>query len=146
MAPVFLATGTDNKLGLYDISLRIGLVPPTTYSVVADKLIVEVGDTISGLAGAITGLSIYDPLNTNGQIAFWASTSSSQAVIRYDYDPALYDFSGTATIAPVNLIYHDQFDAPTAGMSSSLVPGGSACGAASLDIAFRSWGFPILEF
>jgi hypothetical protein len=43
--------------------------------------IAEVGDTITGISGAIQSVSLYDPVNNNGQVAFLANYSGGSAVV-----------------------------------------------------------------
>ena len=44
--------------------------------------VVKVGDAIPELSGPVSSLSIYDPINTRGQIAFWATDGSTQTIVR----------------------------------------------------------------
>ncbi len=87
----YMATDTSGNQGVY--SSTIDLVDLQTGTVdnpigIGDPVnVVSVGDSIIGSAGPITGLSLYDPINTDGQIAFVMNTASGQDVVRANPGP-----------------------------------------------------------
>ncbi|MEI6236140.1 MAG: hypothetical protein WCT04_24050 [Planctomycetota bacterium] len=86
---VFGATVGGTIHGIYSCALNF--LPPTNgtldtadpagFSVDAPLPVVTAGQTV-GSFGPITSFDMYDPINVNGVIAFWATTGSGSAVIR----------------------------------------------------------------
>jgi hypothetical protein len=83
--------GTDSKDGskaIFASNLKI----KTSGTIIAsvDKInagrVTGSGDSIAGL-GTVSDVAIHDALNGNGQIAFWATTGSSDAIILADPRP-----------------------------------------------------------
>ncbi|MGD9635429.1 MAG: Calx-beta domain-containing protein, partial [Pirellulales bacterium] len=77
---VFLATGTNGQLGIYNTDFALDALLPGELAAAAHTAVVEIGDTIDDMT--IQSLSIYDPVNDSGQIAFYASNGTTQAVVR----------------------------------------------------------------
>jgi Ca2+-binding RTX toxin-like protein/pimeloyl-ACP methyl ester carboxylesterase len=84
----FLGIDTSGKKSLFSSQFNISSSPnePTT-TTVSHNSIAKVGQLANnvspGLTGDIQDISIYDPINTKGQIAFWAKTTTNQeAVVR----------------------------------------------------------------
>ena len=77
----FLATSTSGVLGLYVNQVELSNDSPP--KVKEPILILEVGDKIDDLPGAIQEFGLYDPVNSYGNIAFWVVTDSgTQAIVR----------------------------------------------------------------
>ena len=82
----FLAKDLSSTLSLWqaDIDLADYLSDPdhpASKIKVSHKLIARLGDQIQDVGGEITDLSIHDPMNNSGQIAFWAQLGSGIQVI-----------------------------------------------------------------
>ena len=75
---VFIANGTDGKQGLYDTQITVS--PTGGLSSVESSLVGEAGDNINGFA--IQTFGVYDPINSDGQIAFAVGNGTTQAIIR----------------------------------------------------------------
>ncbi len=79
---VFQATGTDGKQGIYTVELDADA--STGIAVQSPVLVAEVGQTVPGLSNPVQSLSLYDPLNVHGSVAYSVTTSSGSAVVRAD--------------------------------------------------------------
>lgn len=78
---VYIGWNVDGVLGLY--ATNVDISDSTDPDVGPPGLIAEIGTRISALADEpINDIKIYDPINNGGQIAFWVSTISKQAIIR----------------------------------------------------------------
>lgn len=86
---LFKAVGIDGKVTLFTARFDVN-------SKEADCImsVIKVGDTVSGLAGSIQDLEIYDSINNNSdaQIAFWAGLGGeNSAVVRAISTPTAYE-------------------------------------------------------
>lgn len=84
---VFQATGTNGQSGIYSVELQFdpNSTNPGNIAAANPVLVSEVGKTVQGLSGTIQSLSIYDPLNVHGSIAYSVTTSTGvTAVVRAD--------------------------------------------------------------
>ncbi len=73
-------SSTNGRLGLYAIDVDVS--DRNAPQISQPVLITEVGKSIDPLPGTLQDISVYDPINNQGQIAFWARTESSQAIVR----------------------------------------------------------------
>ena len=84
----FLATDANGNKALFTAKLNIpGAAPlPGTSPPASTELteVVAAGETITAgsTSLAITDLSIHDPINASGQLAFWAATSQGDVIVR----------------------------------------------------------------
>lgn len=77
----FGSPGQPGPLGFYLSVIDVANSHAPTIS--PPLLITRVGQTIPGLADPVQNIAIYDPINSNGQLAFWVTTTSDvQAIIR----------------------------------------------------------------
>lgn len=83
---VFLASRADSSatgpgpLGLYTVNADAS--DPGTPLFSEPELVLETGQFIEGLPGAVNSIALYDPINSHGQLSFWAQCPGSQAIIR----------------------------------------------------------------
>jgi Ca2+-binding RTX toxin-like protein len=79
----YLAKDASGNEALF--SSQFNLSPSGTEPTVTTQLIAKVGQLASGVAPGVTGniqdLNIYDPINDQGQIAFWLKTDTAQEAI-----------------------------------------------------------------
>ena len=80
----YLGTDDQGAEGLASTNVVLNSGPLAVDSLAVDsQWLIRTGESISGLAGSIQDIDIYDPINASGQVAFWAQTSSGdEAVIR----------------------------------------------------------------
>ncbi len=90
---VFLATDANGQEGLFTAPINVPGSANTTGANQPTELteMAEVGGTITAGTTSlqITGLSIHDPINNSGQIAFWANTSQGNVILRAEPPPTL---------------------------------------------------------
>lgn len=84
----FIAYNTSNAQGLYTVNITQDASSPSGYRVSSPKLVADTGTTLPGIGNA-TEFRIYDPVNIKGQIAFWATNGTTQAIFR-THAPAIY--------------------------------------------------------
>ncbi len=105
----YLATDVTGTLGLY-----VSRVEITSLKVADPTLVVQVGETIDVMADTVQNLSIHDPVNNKGQIAFWASfASGSTAVVRATIPPLVLNVvtHGFNPLPPIlELVGRSEFD------------------------------------
>ena len=77
----FIGASVDDKKGLYAAEAQVDLVTLKD-SVVDIVKVAEIGDTVGANGAKISDLTIYDSVNSRGQIAFWAQTDHGQVVVR----------------------------------------------------------------
>lgn len=95
----YLGTDAQGAEGLANTNVVLNSGPLAVDS----QWIVRTGESISGLAGTIQDIDIYDPINASGQVAFWAQTSSGdEAVIRTKRAESLPTISIGNAFAKVN--------------------------------------------
>lgn len=78
---VFVATSAAGKKGVYTSRLD-----PSSGAVAGPSLLIEQGDQVGGL-GAVEDLSLYDSINTRGEVAFWIRAGAVEAVVRAEAPP-----------------------------------------------------------
>ncbi len=77
----YLANSAINgQFGLYTIDVDVS--NPFAPVISKPSLLAEVGSNLGPFTTTVKDLEIYDPVNNKGQVAFWARTNSSQAIIR----------------------------------------------------------------
>jgi hypothetical protein len=106
----YIGTGANKVEGLYTSRLNFfgnGTAPfdpanPATFTVGVPTQVVQIGDrTIPGL-GAVTGFNLFDSVNDRdrGNVAFWATDGTDQAIVRARSQEVVYlDFNPTQTFA-----------------------------------------------
>ncbi len=130
---VFLATDSSGQEGLFTAPIN---VPGATNTASGNQPnpteLTELGGTITAATASlqITGLSIHDPINENGQIAFWADTSQGDVILRADPAPSLsvttantIDSGGTFGPYLVGVPFKPQFLATVTNDASGSVTG-----------------------
>lgn len=118
----------------------LDLEHPTKLTADAPQMIVELGSTVPGLAGTVTDVWYWDPINNrnNGDLVFWlAMTGNRQAIVRARPQCANTDY---AAGTEVDSQYINQYDA---GGTHRLPKaynqrGGSACGPSSLSMLINN--------
>jgi len=89
----FLANNAAGQKSLYVVQFQT-TSDPGKFLVQDPVILATAGSTLSGLSGVVTDIGINDPINTNGQVAFWASGDGGQQAI----------FRATARRKPVFIV------------------------------------------
>ncbi|MDJ0531103.1 MAG: Ig-like domain-containing protein [Xenococcaceae cyanobacterium MO_207.B15] len=92
---VYIAENKSNKKGLYASYFDFSQDNPFIDSVPSGpRLIIEEDNSIPNLSGQVKDINIYDPINTNNEVAFWVSTEDNNnasnnktAIIKSDITP-----------------------------------------------------------
>ncbi len=88
LAEAFDPESHTNKVGLY-VS-HFDPSPKATIPISAPVRVIQAGDIIPSLPGKVQEISLHDPINNLGQVAFWVSTDeSAEAVVRASNAAAL---------------------------------------------------------
>jgi hypothetical protein len=79
VAVVFMGQDAGGHDGVYEtrVGFTAGPADPTGFQPAAPKLLAQAGDSIAGVSGAVQAISIYDPVNAKGDVAFWVNTGGS---------------------------------------------------------------------
>lgn len=72
---VFMGLDAGGHDGVYSDRLAFagGAADPTGFTPGPAKLIVQTGDSVTGVAGAIQSVNIYDPVDAKGDVVFWTN-------------------------------------------------------------------------
>ncbi|MEX2139038.1 MAG: tandem-95 repeat protein [Pirellulales bacterium] len=82
--------GTTKGPAIYTSRINIfndGFGNPNSIGVEAPIQVAKIGQNVPGLTGTIQDVALYDPINNDGQIAFWASTATGQAIVQAEPKP-----------------------------------------------------------
>ena len=78
---VYAARDNSGLPALY--SVQVDISNPSSPVVSGPHTVLTAGDAITGLPGAVQALSIYDPVNNNGEIVLWVQSSTGdQAIVQ----------------------------------------------------------------
>jgi pimeloyl-ACP methyl ester carboxylesterase len=72
---VFMARAADGKKGIFTSRCHAA-----SASVKAPEALVRQGQTVAGV-GPVEDLALYDPLNTRGEVAFWAKAGTEAVIV-----------------------------------------------------------------
>ncbi len=88
------ATNGPGTVGLYTI--EVDVTDTASPNVSMPRLVAQVGDfpSVDRFPGRITEIVLHDPINSNGQLAFWVNTDAGQAVIKASPQPAACEDCG----------------------------------------------------
>ena len=94
--------GQAGPLGLYVTSIDV--TDPANPTISSASRIVQVGDFDKVLGETIQNLAIYDPINNNSQVAFWAGTASQQAILKRTLPG---NCSACSVMCPIGNLHHN---------------------------------------
>jgi hypothetical protein len=83
----FVATRAGGASGLFTTVVDASNI--ASPKAAAPLKVVELGETIPGLAGAVTAIAIHDGVNNDAHVAYWVSTSAGREAVIESRDPVI---------------------------------------------------------
>lgn len=74
----YIGLDASGKTGIYTSSVYPSVNSPSIVTTPID--IVKVGETPPNFPGVVQNVELYDPINTQGQVAFWANTTAGEVI------------------------------------------------------------------